>query len=318
MLSTFWHLAQPAGSISFKGMYLKDETVSGCAAGVVGTLLGFPLDNIKTRMQTQSSSKGYGTVASSAGTIYRHEGFMGFYRGIAAPLSALTVLNTLNFSSYAFFRSKVGLDYWDVAEKSVSGDNNDKNSGNRMGWVEPRFFVAGAMAGPLAAFISTPFELLKTQVTTNKDYGSTLNATRVILGSHGTSALFRAHSVNTSREMLFLGTYFFVYEHAKDALTKVLPLTYGVPMAGGLSGAIGWFVSFPLDSVKGIIQAAPLHQPPRRAIEVARKVLDNKGLWGLYRGLAPSITRAFVVSSVRFSAYEVVMSVLRRRSAGLE
>jgi solute carrier family 25 carnitine/acylcarnitine transporter 20/29 len=279
-----------------------DETVAGCAAGVVGTLLGFPLDNIKTRMQTQSTAA-YSSVAQSARTIANTEGFMGFYRGIAAPLSALTILNTLNFSSYSYFRSAMELE--DVVTATRTGTGT---------WtLQPMFFVAGAMAGPLASFISTPFEMLKTQVTTNMRYGSTLAATRIIFTTHGPALLYRAHAVNTLREMVFLGTYFFVYEHMKGALTQVLPYVYGVPMAGGLSGGVGWFVSFPLDSVKGIIQAGALESRPQAASSVARQVLQTKGLFGLYRGLAPSITRAFLVSSVRFSVYEFVMDSLRMK-----
>ena len=293
-----------------------DETVAGCAAGVVGTLLGFPLDNIKTRMQTQNTAA-YSSVAQSARTIASTEGFMGFYRGIAAPLSALTILNTLNFSSYSYFRSAMELeDIGAAAATAAAGTRTGTGTGTGTWMLQPKFFVAGAMAGPLASFISTPFELLKTQVTTNRRYGSTLAATRIIVSAHGPALLYRAHAVNTLREMVFLGTYFFVYEHMKGALTQVLPYAYGVPMAGGISGAIGWFVSFPLDSVKGIIQAGALESRPQRASAVARQVLQTKGLFGLYRGLAPSITRAFLVSSVRFSAYEFVMESLRMRRGG--
>ena len=65
------------------------ETIAGVAAGVAGTVLGFPLDNIKTRMQTQKGS-GYSSVPATFKTILRNEGALGFYRGVLAPLSALT------------------------------------------------------------------------------------------------------------------------------------------------------------------------------------------------------------------------------------
>jgi hypothetical protein len=39
-------------------MRLRDETIGGFTAGVAGTVLGFPLDLVKTRMQTSISSPG--------------------------------------------------------------------------------------------------------------------------------------------------------------------------------------------------------------------------------------------------------------------
>ncbi len=39
-------------------MRLRDETIGGFTAGVAGTVLGFPLDLVKTRMQTSLSSPG--------------------------------------------------------------------------------------------------------------------------------------------------------------------------------------------------------------------------------------------------------------------
>lgn len=89
-----------------------------------------------------------------------------------------------------------------------------------------------------------------------------------------------------------------------------MSVAYGVPLAGGVAGAVGWFISFPLDSIKSVIQGAPLNSTAPRARVVAKDLVKTKGLFGLYRGLAPSITRAFVVSSTRFSAYETVLYML--------
>lgn len=39
-------------------MRLRDETIGGFTAGVAGTVLGYPLDLVKTRMQTATLSPG--------------------------------------------------------------------------------------------------------------------------------------------------------------------------------------------------------------------------------------------------------------------
>ena len=179
-----------------------NETIAGSAAGITGTILGYPFDSIKSRMQTSRGVE-YSTLSSSARTIMANEGFQGFYRGVASPLCALTVLNMLNFSTYARFRSRLIGDF-DTTKATIN----------------PMFFVAGACSGPVASVISTPFELLKLQLQVDKRHGNTLRCMRSILSEYGPRHLYRGVAVNTQREIIFLGTYFFCYEHTKDACTR--------------------------------------------------------------------------------------------------
>ena len=61
-------------------------------------------------------------------------------------------------------------------------------------------------------------------------------------------------------KVVFLSSYFFVYEHGRRAIAAHAPVPgpVAVPLAGGLAGACGWVVSFPLDLVKARIQGALL------------------------------------------------------------
>ena len=54
-----WVLQLQQGGIKSFAVMAPDETIAGGAVGVVGTLLGFPLDNIKTRMQTTTTTTTY-------------------------------------------------------------------------------------------------------------------------------------------------------------------------------------------------------------------------------------------------------------------
>jgi solute carrier family 25 carnitine/acylcarnitine transporter 20/29 len=277
------------------------ETVlAGCAAGVLGTIIGYPLDSIKTRMQTAKGGR-YASIPGTFTTILREEGLVGFYRGVGAPLSALTLLNMLNFSNYAYFRRILG-----VSDETLRNQN-----------VDLRVFAAGAVSGPAASLISTPFELLKTQLQVQKEFTNSLVATSGVIRQYGFPALYRGHAVNTSREMLFLGTYFFVYEHSKTKIEKVatpyMSSHYAIPIAGGVSGAIGWFLSFPLDCIKSNMQGVKLSAPRKSSFAHFSAILSDRGVLGLYRGVGPSVARAFIVSSTRFTAYEFVVGLLRHR-----
>ena len=73
--------------------YMYKETVAGASAGVIGTILGSPLDVVKTRQQVSGIS-----IPKTVRVVFSESGVLGFYRGMASPLLSLTVLNTLNFS----------------------------------------------------------------------------------------------------------------------------------------------------------------------------------------------------------------------------
>lgn len=276
---------------------------AGMNAGIGGTLLGYPLDNVKTRMQTGEGNSMVGVFRS----VVRNEGFRALYVGVANPLIALTILNTLNFSQYATFRSM-----WKVRDSLLSS-----------GGFEWRIFLAGASVGPISSIVSTPFELVKTQmVLHSKELGvsgsSSLLAAMKISKNYGMSALYRGHAVNSLREVVFIGSYFTFYEHTKEMWTRLtkkagLPSGTAIPLAGGMSGAASWFLSFPLDCIKSNIQGCALSDESQRkgTIATAKKVLRERGVRGLYQGASPSIARAFIVSSSRFTIYEGTLELCR-------
>jgi solute carrier family 25 (mitochondrial carnitine/acylcarnitine transporter), member 20/29 len=271
---------------------VTNELFCGATAGVFGTILGFPFDTVKTRMQTQSQQ--YQTMIQTFKKIYQEEGFInGFYRGVIPPLGALTILNMMNFTVYAKFSE---LFQFERENRTLSR-------------IEPKTFLAGAFAGISAAVVSTPFELVKIQMqleTLSKSFQgrNSFSAAKEIVSKYGVQRLYRGHSINTIREMVFLGTYFFVYEHSKHLLLPYFPVLLSIGISGGMSGAVGWMISFPLDCIKANIQGSPIHSIPSSSFSIASNLLKTKGISGLYSGVGASVSRAFIVSSSRFIAYE--------------
>lgn len=376
-----------------------DDLIAGASAGVVGTVLGFPLDAIKSRMQIHSN-KPIGWVLRS---IYKEDGIRSFYRGLGSPLVALVILNSMNFTLYSSFRDALGRDSSFPSSRPGMDDNSNSygtnfssSSSSRSVFptLDLKVVLAGAAVGPFAAFVSTPFEYLKMQMQFNRLqvaaaaaasassaadgvtgaisagavsstspilYRNTMHAFFSILRTHGLPALYTAHGVNAAREMLFLGTYFGVYEHSKQAFEALFAsisryafssssslvderLSSGgassstsagndndssgnssriaIPVAGGVSGAIGWLVSYPLDCIKGNLQGQPpgaystqlslAERKKHTFTAVAREILQTRGVLGLYSGVSLSLLRAFLVSASRFSCYEGVLWALRR------
>ena len=117
----------------------------GFFAGIIGTVIGYPLDTIKTRMQTSSTSRG---MLATGSHLLKHEGKMAFYKGVATPLLSLTILSTLNFTSYNYLKNEIH------AKTAAAPDQTTPNS--------LTIFSAGFLCGPIAAVFSTPEHLLKT------------------------------------------------------------------------------------------------------------------------------------------------------------
>ena len=292
-------------------MQIAKEMAGGLTAGVVGTTIGYPLDLVKTRMQTNPTTFKNKNFLSSVLNISKSEGFASLYKGVAAPLLSLSILNTVNFASYMSFRRLL-----------LPGVDNDANLA---GWDE-RIFFAGCMVAPVTAIISTPEHVVKTQMQLdNKDggkgkgkgkgkYTSSMNCAKTLVkGPGGWKNLYAGFQVNAYREYAFLGTYFFCYEGLKKTLRDLgVGRELSVPVAGGCAGAIGWTVSLPLDCVKAQIMSQDLsvkefERPRMIFTRVLADILKTRGVASLYSGLAPSVFRAFLVSGSRFSAYEFAM-----------
>lgn len=143
---------------------------------------------------------------------------------------------------------------------------------------------------------------------------------RSLLRADGAKILYTGFGVNAMRETVYLGTYFCCYEGMRELLIEnSYSLKYAVPLAGGLAGSIGWLVSFPLDCIRARVQGqlallGSRNTHRKTAFEIAKLLWKERGVVGLYSGVTPSIIRAFLVSGVRFSAFEFAMYVLTGRN----
>ena len=112
---------------SMSAQKASHEAAAGAWAGLVGTVLGYPLDVVKSRMQTAHAGArvanatnpatsasvrprgvpgGAGFVASFT-KLAREEGLRGAYRGLGPPVCMMMLMNAVNFT--AFNRAKEAL-----------------------------------------------------------------------------------------------------------------------------------------------------------------------------------------------------------------
>jgi len=238
----------------------------------------------------------------------------------------LTVLNTLSFGTYAFLREQV---------KTHLAGGEELNAFH--------YALAGIGVGIGSVPVSTPFELVKVRLQLDnvreKRLKGSFHCMRDLVSRYGPRSLMCGTVVNGWREVIFCAFYFSIYETIKKQVSYFVPGRDGhSPMAimlgGGFAGVAGWLSSFPLDVIKSIIQAChyftiffqPVaniqlnqaqefstpYKPRLKIVNVAKSIWKEKGLRGFYSGITPSLVRAFLVSGIRFSAYESMLVFLTR------
>eukprot|EP01118_Nematostelium_gracile_P015468 TRINITY_DN6208_c0_g1_i1.p1 TRINITY_DN6208_c0_g1~~TRINITY_DN6208_c0_g1_i1.p1 ORF type:complete len:190 (-),score=34.51 TRINITY_DN6208_c0_g1_i1:13-582(-) len=179
-----------------------------------------------------------------------------------------------------------------------------------------QYFLAGGITGWATSVFSTPFELVKLQMQNDnvnaKRFRGSFHCAKTLLAEKGLRSFYTGYTINTIREVAFLSVYFGIYENGKHIIGKAIGdhSSIAIPIAGGLSGASAWFLSFPLDSIKANIQGKQLTGERVNSFRVMRSIFAQKGFFGFYHGVGPSVLRAFLVSSSRFSAYELMYRFL--------
>ncbi|KAI1330550.1 mitochondrial carrier protein [Xylariaceae sp. FL0255] len=294
--------------------------VSASSASVLSTVTAFPLDSVKTRMQTYPYNGALHCVKST----YQSEGIRGFFRGVLAPLASVTLVRTISFSIY----QKSKYVYSDWMAKNIGFCPLDHVNVNgaypNLGTIAC-FGAAGATAGSGITFIACPFELTKLSaqvsvlmanqknvdpkkqaIALSYHNKGTIQTLRNIVKHRGFAGMYTGLNLHLLRDTLGTGIYFATYESAKQILTTFSgtdahknPLA--VLAAGGLCGIVSWALIYPVDSVKSIYQRNALMYSKGQKVPIPKIQFFRRDM---YRGLGVSMGRSAAVNAVFFSTFE--------------
>ncbi|KAH8593746.1 mitochondrial carrier domain-containing protein [Bisporella sp. PMI_857] len=277
------------------------------ASGVIGILIGNPLDIVKVRLQAGNSSP-----ITSAATI------SSFFRGTAAPSLGYGALNSILFVTYN-------------RTTDVLKTGSPANAPSL--WT---VWIAGAVGGLATWVVSTPSELIKcrSQLSTS---GYTSNSWRIakhVIRTEGLKGLYLGGVVTALRDSIGYGFYFWSYELSSSLIVSEMKKrgmdssgqeTVKTLVCGGLAGVVTWASVFPLDVIKTRVQAqvtgenSPLLRAttvdgtePRKlgAMEIARNAYKTEGPGVFFKGLTVCSVRAFIVNAAQWAVYEYLMKEL--------
>ena len=206
----------------------------------------------------------------------------------------------------------------------------------------PQIVAAGAFSGVITPIVTAPSERVKILLQVQGQAGSNGQGP-AFQGSHdcvqylwkagGLRCVYKGFLATVMRDSFGYATYFLVYEASKRFLTTttiaVTPETTPsgsqtpgwrqdtpsgiqqslvVLFSGGLCGSACWIVCSPFDVIKSRIQAETSVGNVRSVRQVANELYRKQGIKAFFKGVGPSIGRAFpanaaCMAGVEFSKY---------------
>ncbi|KAI8821349.1 mitochondrial carrier domain-containing protein [Fimicolochytrium jonesii] len=290
-----------------KNAALKSFLAGGCGGfAMVGA--SHPFDLTKVLMQTSGENMHSKSTFQVMRTIFAENGIRGLYKG-AVPVfgAAPPVLATCLWAYYmgqVLVRDFTG----GPAHPNPSAELIDTLSLGQVG-------LAGAFSAVPTSLILGPAEQVKIRLQLAKA-GASKGAFAVmgdIVNQSGVRGLFRGTGLTLMRDVPGSFFYFATYEAIKRGLTtgidaQLNPAT--VLLSGGLAGMVNWTVAIPIDTVKSRFQSSA--GSSGSLAQCFRQILAEGGPQALFRGLRPTLIRAFPASAAFFGGVEGSKLILNR------
>ncbi|XP_004434315.1 PREDICTED: solute carrier family 25 member 47 [Ceratotherium simum simum] len=311
------------------------DFVAGAIGGVCGVAVGYPLDTVKVRIQTESRYMG---IWHCVWDTYRRERLWGFYRGLSLPVCTVSLVSSVSFGTYRHCLVYVcRFRYGSADAKPAKTDVT----------------LSGFASGLVRVFLTSPTEVAKVRLQTQTQtqmqtqtqrqqrrpsasgpsaapplcpaapvspepgpkYRGPLHCLAMVAREEGLLGLYRGSSALLLRDGHSFATYFLSYALLCDWLTPTghsQPGVLGVLVAGGCAGVLAWAVATPMDVIKSRLQADGQGQRRYRGLlHCVVTSVREEGPRVLFKGLTLNCCRAFPVNMVVFVAYEAVLRLTR-------
>ncbi|KAK3684308.1 mitochondrial carrier domain-containing protein [Podospora appendiculata] len=282
----------------------RTALLAGALAGTTVDLSLFPLDTLKTRLQ------------SSAG-FFASGGFRGIYRGIGSAVVGSAPGAAFFFCTYE--TSKSLFSAYNTTQSSVSTH------------------MLAASAGEIAACaIRVPTEVVKQRAQAGQHGGSSLSSLQAILSQRASIGvvgvwreLYRGWGITVMREVPFTVLQFPLWEALKawgrerrvrtgrgllgESVSAAESAVYG-----SVSGAVAAGVTTPLDVLKTRVMLSAQRESVGR---IVRDILREHGVRPFFAGIGPRVMWISIGGAIFLGSYQWAVNALgrgdERREAGV-
>ncbi|XP_074573068.1 uncharacterized protein LOC141829486 isoform X1 [Curcuma longa] len=290
--------------------------VAGSVAGMAEHMAMFPVDTLKTRMQTVAVSsassccpRGQPNVGSLLASIVRSEGPSGLYRGIAAIGLGAGPAHAAYFAVYELCKGRLG------------GYCHD-------GCHHPLIHAASGVAATVASdTVFTPMDVVKQRLQLRSSpYSGVRDCIVRMLRDEGIKSFYASYRTTVLMNAPFTAVHFSTYEAVKKILFEISPENSSEEKllvhltAGGSAGALASALTTPLDVVKTRLQCQGVCGADKFGSSsvhmVMKKIVAKEGPRALLQGLKPRVLFHAPAAAICWSTYEAVKSFLQKNTHG--
>jgi len=252
-------------------LHTWQRSLAGAGAFAAATILTSPMDVVKTR--AQASTDNNDTSLTIALDMLRQEGVLSFFSGLA-PALLMAPAAMVQYTVIDPLRARFGV------------------------------WVAAMIAGALSVTIKCPFDRLKTLLQNDLSERTARELFLLTLRDSGVTGLWTGYGATLARDMPYHLLKWGVYIQAQ-AFFRVMMTPVGMSplaqnlLAGAAAGAISATVVTPFDVIKTRLQVGG-----GGGVENARKIVEEEGVKGLFRGLGLRLARIPFYTSITLATFD--------------
>ncbi|KAI9647290.1 hypothetical protein NHQ30_003673 [Ciborinia camelliae] len=288
------------------------HALSGAGGGILSMALTYPLITLSTRAQVESKRADTGFLDAVKHIIER-EGITGLYAGLDSALFGISVTNFVYYYWYEWTRSgfeKAALKAGRASKKLTTIES----------------MIAGAIAGSATVLLTNPIWVVNTRMTTRKKSllpsvkgpktPTTVGTLLALIREEGPQALF---SGVVPALVLVINPIlqYTIFEQLKNVIEKKKRIT---PTMAFLLGALGKLfatsITYPYITVKSRMHVAGRDGGKESMIQGMRRILNEEGYAGFYKGIAPKVSQSVMTAAFLFAFKDVLyeQTIRLRRS----
>lgn len=291
--------------------------LAGGAAGTTVDLTLFPLDTLKTRLQ---SSEGF----------FASGGFRGIYRGVGSAALGSAPGAAFFFCTYEATKSALA----GARRRALGSNSNDSKRAtaggdNGGGGSAVDHMLAASLGEVAACAVRVPTEVVKQRAQAGQHGGSSLSSLLAILGRRRDVGLpgvwrelYRGWGITILREVPFTVIQFPLWEALKSYSRRRQQQQGGggarngadvsageSALYGSVSGGVAAAVTTPLDVLKTRVMLSSKRQ---RVWDIVTGILREHGVRTFFAGIGPRVMWISIGGAVFLGSYQWVINSLER------